>query len=218
MLIQPDKLRKLFIAIFSVLFLLLAIQVRFDMLFMHVIDNGAALVIQNLIPRGLQVWITFGGIFVHYWIVILAMAIIFSLLYFMNYKIAMWWFIVTQLLAMIFALAMSFILQIHWSAGPKLGPTIPNLLLLWWLQLLAIAAVVIMPRFVKNRRIRQGLTLLVIILWGLMLMACMQRHDMPFSSGLGSLFFGYFWWQFSEYYYRKRAKHWQRVLEIDTLI
>ena len=65
MLIQPDKLRKLLILIFCALFLFLAIQVRFDMLFMHVIDNGASLVIKNLIPRGVQNWISLGGLLSH---------------------------------------------------------------------------------------------------------------------------------------------------------
>ncbi|ETI99866.1 MAG: hypothetical protein Q611_LSC00199G0001, partial [Leuconostoc sp. DORA_2] len=51
MLIQPDRLRKLLIVVFSVLFLVLAIQVRFDMLFVHVLDNGGTLVIQNLLPH-----------------------------------------------------------------------------------------------------------------------------------------------------------------------
>ncbi|MGY3742761.1 phospholipid phosphatase [Leuconostoc inhae] len=218
MLIQPDKLRKLLIVVFSALFLLLAIQIRFNMLFMHVIDNGASLVIQNLIPHSLQYWISFGGLFTHYWILVPAMALVSSSLYFMNYKIAMWWFIVTQVLAMILALTISVILKIHWLSGPKLGPTIPNILLVLWLQILAIAAVIIMPRLVKNRRIRQAVTIVTIMLWLLMLMACIQRNDMPFSSGLGSLFFGYFWWQLSEQQYRKRAKHWRHVLEIDTLI
>ena len=218
MLIQPDKLRKLLILVFSALFLFLAIQIRFDMLFMHVIDNGASLVIQNLIPHGVQNWINFGGLFAHYWILVPAMVLVSSLLYFMNYIIAMWWFIITQVLSMLLALTISFILQIHWVSGPKLGPAIPNILLLWWLQLLATIAVIIMPNLVKNRRMRLGLTMVTIILWWLMLMACIQRNDMPFSSGLGSLFFGYFWWQLSEYQYRKRAKHWRHVLEIDTLI
>ena len=86
MLIQPDKLRKLLILVFSALFLFLAIQIRFDMLFMHVIDNGASLVIQNLIPHGVQNWINFGGLFAHYWILVPAMVLVSSLLYFMNYK------------------------------------------------------------------------------------------------------------------------------------
>lgn len=192
MLIQPDKLRKLLILIFSALFLFLAIQIRFDMLFMHVIDNGASLVIQNLMPRGVQNWINLGGLFAHYWILVPAMVFVSSLLYFMNYKIAMWWFIVTQVLSMLLALTISFILQIHWVSGPKFGPTIPNILLVWWLQLLAIVVVIIVPRFVKNRRLRQGITMFAIIFWWLMLMVCIQRNDMPFSSGLGSLFLAIF--------------------------
>lgn len=218
MLIQPDKLRKLFILIFGVLFLALAIQVRFDMLFMHVIDNGMSLVVHNLLPQNLQGWIGFGNLFAHYWVVFLIMVLITSLLYLMDYKIAMGWFIVNQILTMILSLVLSLILQIHWVNGIEFGPTIPNLLLACWVQSLAIIAVVIVPRFVKNQRACWVITALFVVLWLLILLAEIQRNDMPLSSGLGSLFFGYFWWQFSEQQYRKHAKHWRHVLEIDTLI
>lgn len=152
MLIQPDKLRKILILIFSLLFLALAIQVRFDMLFIHVIDNGATLVIQNLIPQSLQRWINFGGSFAHYWIALPIMGVLASLLYLMNYKIAMWWLVITQVLGMILTLIISFVLKIHWVDGLKFGPTIPNLLLLWWLQILAICEVIIIPRLITKKQ------------------------------------------------------------------
>jgi len=218
MLIQPDKLRKVLILIFSLLFVFLAIQVRFDMLFIHVIDNGATLIIQNLMPRHLQWWITFGASFAHYWIALPIMGILASLLYLMNYKIAMWWLITTQVLVMILVSIISFVLKIHWIDGFKLGPAIPNLLLLWWLQIFAICEVVIVPRLISDQRVRLFMTVCAVMLWMAMLVACIQKYNIPLSSGLGSLFFGYFWWQFSEEQYRKRANHWRRVLEIDTLI
>jgi len=43
MLIQPDKLRKCLMLIFGGLFLILAIQVRFNLLFIHVMNDGAEL-------------------------------------------------------------------------------------------------------------------------------------------------------------------------------
>ncbi|WP_242651990.1 MULTISPECIES: phospholipid phosphatase [Leuconostoc] len=147
------------------------------MLFIHVIDNGATLIIQNLMPRHLQWWITFGASFAHYWIALPIMGILASLLYLMNYKIAM-----------------------------------------WWLQIFAICEVVIVPRLISDQRVRLFMTVCAVMLWMAMLVACIQKYNIPLSSGLGSLFFGYFWWQFSEEQYRKRANHWRRVLEIDTLI
>ncbi len=41
MLIQPDKLRKYLMLIFGGFFLILAIQVRFNLLFIHVMNDGA---------------------------------------------------------------------------------------------------------------------------------------------------------------------------------
>ena len=57
-----------------------------------------------------------------------------------------------------------------------------------------------------------------VVFWLLILLARMKFADMPLSSGMGALFFGYFWWQLSEQQYRKRAQHWRSVLKIDTQI
>ncbi len=218
MLIQPDRLRKLLIVVFSVLFLVLAIQVRFDMLFVHVLDNGGTLVIQNLLPHALAIWVALGGLFAHYWVIVLlsiGLALFFKAI---NYQIAMWWFLITQFAVLLLTGILSLILQVYWSNGLKIGPMMPDLLLVWWLQFLAVIVAIILPRVCQNQRTRVIITTVTVVFWLLILLARMKFADMPLSSGMGALFFGYFWWQLSEQQYRKRAQHWRSVLEIDTQI
>ena len=218
MLIQPDRLRKLLIVVFSVLFLVLAIQVRFDMLFVHVLDNGGTLVIQNLLLHALAIWVALGGLFAHYWVIVLlsiGLALFFKAI---NYQIAMWWFLITQFAVLLLTGVLSLILQVYWSNGLKIGPMMPDLLLVWWLQFLAVIVAIILPRVCQHQRTRVIITTVTVVFWLLILLARMKFADMPLSSGMGALFFGYFWWQLSEQQYRKRAQHWRSVLKIDTQI
>lgn len=218
MLIQPDKLRKLLIIVFSCLFLILAIQIRFDLLFMHVMDNGAELAVHNFVPQAVQTWINVASILNHYWLAILGTAGLATLFYIANYKIAMGWFIATQMIAMLVSEIVSAILQVHWDNGVQFGPMMPDLLLVWWFQVFAVIMVIFVPKLTPKRKLQWGLQGLAVILWCLIAMSRMQQNDMPLSSGLGALIFSYFWWQFSEQQYRKRAKHWRDVLKIDTSI
>ena len=191
MLIQPDKLRKCLMLIFGGLFLILAIQVRFNLLFIHVMNDGAELAVHNFIPQFVQQGIGFAGLLTHYWLAILGL-------------------LVVELL--------STVLTTYWDKGFKMGPMMPDLLLVWWFQILAVIAVIIVPRLTANWQWQWGIQLLVVFVWCLMALARMQQNGMPLSSELGALCFGYFWWQLSEQQYRRHAKHWRHVLEIDTLI
>lgn len=138
--------------------------------------------------------------------------------YLVNYKIAMGWLIATQILGLLVVELLSTVLTTYWDKGFKMGPMMPDLLLVWWFQILAVIAVIIVPRLTANWQWQWGIQLLVVFGWCLMVLARMQQNGMPLSSELGALCFGYFWWQLSEQQYRRHAKHWRHVLEIDTLI
>ncbi len=218
MLIEPDKFRKVLILIFSCLFLILAIQVRFNLLFMHVLDDGAELAVRHLLPQTVQSWVSLAGICNHYWLAALFTVGLACLLYWVNYKIAMGWLLVTQLLALFVAAVVTVLLQLQWHNGVHLGPMVPDLLSSWWLQILAVLFVIFLPRLMTQLKWRLVVQGCIILFWCLLALARMQQNHLSLSSELGALLFGYFWWQLSEQQYRKHAKHWREVLKIDTSI
>ena len=218
MLIQPDKLRKCLILIFGGLFLILAIQVRFNLLFMHVMNDGAELAVHNFMPQLVQQGIGFASLLNHYWLAMFGIIGLSGLLYLFNYKIAMGWLIATQVLVLLVVELLSMVLTTYWDKGFKMGSMMPDFLLVWWFQILAVIAAIIVPRLTADWQWQWGIQLLAVFGWCLMALARMQQNGMLLSSELGALCFGYFWWQLSEQQYRRHAKHWRRVLEIDTLI
>ena len=218
MLIQSDKLRKFLMLIFMGLFLIVAIQVRFNLLFMHVMNDGAELAVQHFMPQVVQQGILVTALLNHYWLGILVMAGIAALLALIDYKIAMGWFVVTQILVMIVVGLLSTVLAVYWDHGLKMGAMMPDLLLIWWFQILAVMAVILVPRVTPERRWQWGMQALVVLIWCLLALDRMQQNGMPLSSVLGAICFGYFWWQLCEQQYRRHAKHWRHVLKIDTLI
>ncbi len=131
MLIQSDKLRKFLMLIFMGLFLIVAIQVRFNLLFMHVMNDGAELAVQHFMPQVVQQGILVTALLNHYWLAILVMAGIAALLALIDYKIAMGWFVVTQILVMIVVGLLSTVLAVYWDHGLKMGAMMPDLLLIW---------------------------------------------------------------------------------------
>ncbi|WP_010001013.1 hypothetical protein [Leuconostoc lactis] len=204
--------------IFGGLFLILAIQVRFNLLFMHVMNDGAELAVHNFMPQLVQQGIGFAGLLNHYWLAMLGIIGLSGLLYLVNYKIAMGWLIATQVLGLLVIELLSMVLTTYWDKGFKMGSMMPDFLLVWWFQILAVIAAIIVPRLTADWQWQWGIQLLVVFGWCLMALARMQQNGMLLSSELGALCFGYFWWQLSEQQYRRHAKHWRRVLEIDTLI
>lgn len=214
MLIPPDKLRKILIITFGIIFVFLGIQVRFHMIFMQVLDATTDFAVNNILSLKIPLYLGLGNLFSHYWVVISLIAVMVAFLYLIKYKIAAWWFAITQLIAMLLTWVITIILRIHWQDGPKIGETIPNLLLVWWLQLLLLL-VIIMPYLVKSRKIQVMINILIGLFWLSIMLARIQSHHMALTSGLGAITFGYFWWQFSAQQYYKRARHWQKVLEID---
>lgn len=218
MLIQPDKLRKCLMLIFGGLFLILAIQVRFNLLFMHVMNDGAELAVHNFMLQIVQQGIGFASLLNHYWLAMFGIIGLSGLLYLVNYKIAMGWLIATQVIGLLVVELLSMVLTTYWDKGFKMGAMMPDLLLVWWFQILAVIAAIIVPRLTADWQWQWGIQLLVVFGWCLMALARMQQNGMLLSSELGALCFGYFWWQLSEQQYRRHAKHWCRVLEIDTLI
>ncbi|WP_370568019.1 phospholipid phosphatase [Leuconostoc sp. S50] len=214
-LIQPDKLRKLLIIIFGVVFIVFCLAVRFNAVLVAFGDDAATLVVQNMLPHSLQALITIGHLFAHYWLVLPFIALMAGVLYLAQYKIAMWWFIISQIMGMLVCLIVAIVVGISWDSGLQLRDMMPNLLLVWWLQVLFLVVALILPRLLKSRRLQIIMSTLIGAFWLFMMISLMQANNMLLSSGIGALLFGYFWWQLSAQIYRKRARQWQHVLKID---
>lgn len=214
-LIQPDKLRKLLIIIFGLVFTVFCLAVRFNAVLVTFGDDAATLVVQNMLPHSLQALITIGHLFAHYWVVLPFIALMAGVLYLAQYKIAMWWFIFSQVMGMLVCLIVSIVVCISWDNGLKLRDMMPNLLLVWWSQILILVVALIVPRLFQSRRLQIMMNWLIGVFWIFMMISLVQINNMLLSSGLGALLFGYFWWQLTAQTYRKRARQWQHVLKID---
>ena len=214
-LIQPDKLRKLLIIIFGVVFIVFCLAVRFNAVLVTFGDDAATLVVQNMLPHSLQALITIGHLFAHYWVVLPFIALMAGVLYLAQYKIAMWWFIISQIMGMLVCLIVAIVVGISWDNGLKLRDMMPNLLLVWWSQILFLVVALIVPRLFQSRRLQIMMNWLIGVFWIFMMISLVQNNNMLLSSGLGALLFGYFWWQLTAQTYRKRARQWQHVLKID---
>ena len=162
MLIQPDKLRKCLILIFGGLFLILAIQVRFNLLFMHVMNDGAELAVHNFMPQLVQQGIGFASLLNHYWLAMFGIIGLSGLLYLVNYKIAMGWLIATQVLVLLVVELLSMVLTTYWDKGFKMVSMMPDFLLVWWFQILAVIAAIIVPRLTADWQWQWGIQLLVV--------------------------------------------------------
>lgn len=214
-LIQPDKLRKLLIIIFGLVFAVFCLSVRFNAVLLTFGDDAATLVVQNMLPHSLQALITIGHLFAHYWVVLSFIALMAGVLYLAQYKIAMWWFIISQAMGMLVCLIVAIVVGISWDNGLKLRDMMPNLLLVWWSQILFLMVALIVPRLFQSRRLQIMMNWLIGVFWIFMMISLVQINNMLLSSGLGALLFGYFWWQLTAQTYRKRARQWQHVLKID---
>lgn len=62
----------------------------------------------------------------------------------------MGWLIATQILGLLVVELLSTVLTTYWDKGFKMGPMMPDLLLVWWFQILAVIAVIIVPRLTAN--------------------------------------------------------------------
>ncbi len=214
-LIQPDKLRKLLIIIFGLVFAVFCLAARFNAVLVTFGDDAATLVVQNMLPHSLQALITIGHLFAHYWVVLPFIALMAGVLYLAQYKIAMWWFIISQAMGMLVCLIVAIVVGISWDNGLKLRDMMPNLLLVWWSQILFLVVALIVPRLFQSRRLQIMMNWLIGVFWIFMMISLVQINNMLLSSGLGALLFGYFWWQLTAQTYRKRARQWQYVLKID---
>lgn len=215
MLIPADRFRKLLTIIFGTAFIFLALEVRFHGTYVQVLDSLSSFAVQNSLATRLQGPLTVLSWLSPIWVVAVLSFFFYGFLLLAHYRVAANWFLINQVVGTGVALILSVIIKLDYAGGFVLTGFMPDLDLLAWLYFLLNIVAIVFTRLFTNHFIRFVAVGLVAVFWLGLLLAQMAYQDMPLSSALGALTFGYAWWQWQERLYRRLGKHWQQLFNID---
>ncbi|CAH1851568.1 hypothetical protein [Convivina praedatoris] len=199
----------------GIVFVILSVAVRFQVLDVRAFDSVTSFVVQVSLQRKLTLLFHFGTFLNHWWVIALAIVILFILLRYQRYHLAANFWIISLLFLVVINLFWFLLVDLSWNRGFEIEGNFPDLLLTLWLYYwLSIYHLFIRP--LCHRPITYHLFHAMLILFFVFqLLSQINQGQAQLSGALAAVLLAYTWWQIMSWLYGHFAKHWQRVLQID---
>ncbi|WP_061992603.1 hypothetical protein [Fructobacillus ficulneus] len=203
--------------IYLLIFIVLAVMLRFNSSLLEVFDAIFAIAAQE-VAKSLYFLAGPADFFSSLWVAWLATILWAFFIRYLGFKVGSWWVVVIATAFFLLMLLTSVLVFFSWSNGPSFNQTMPDLTLgMWGLLFCEIQNII-----VKKIRSAGWLKFLIgktmVLLWIMVAGNKIVNYDLSFTTAVGSILLSYVFARFAMKLYLKNAKAWLSIFAVDGKI
>lgn len=207
MLVDYDKNRNFIKKIFAILFIVVAIIAKLNFAAIILLNTTFRDVFGEFMPHKIHFIKSIGSVTDSFIIVILCLGIILSLLYFLEYRVAIYWLLISLAIMILAIFIFSAIFRISlsgivWKTFPALKVAIQFLLLCLWNDLLAIR--------IRNKKLRLLFEFIPVFCFACSLVYGLVSDEYELMSMIAAVCLSYSWWGYICNFYLRYANAWNK--------